>query len=236
MTKFLIMKDKIVIIILFFVPLITLAQVDSSFRAELVKKINEYRKSKSIDFFLESKATMNVANEIKCLGKYLKDTRGEYIQDSIRTILRKHRIFDYQFKIIENKRSKNNQVILNQELQNTLNDSLYKSLGIVTDSINETIVLIKKFVKWKKFRYGQITLDWKKEKVVDLTPIKDSATFITYIDEVRVVSIDNIKNINTINKYFTIKPKNSVFTIALEKDKYNVLLNKNGEVIYVFKH
>lgn len=227
------MKQKILLLLLCIVPDLTWAQNDTLLRNAYIAKVNDYRKSKALPGIKQTESANLAVMDILNHYDRIKDPLGRFKTDYIRTYLKKHCIHDYQFEIIENNAVKDKSVKLNPEIKKVLGDSLFKVIGVASDTTKNIILLIKKYVDFETFYFGQIALNWRNEYLVDTSLIKDSVQFKTSLDEIKYVKLKSLNEVNKIKEYSVIKPKNGSFTIEIERNvRYIILFNKKGEIIY----
>lgn len=133
-----------------FVPLILSAQTDSLYREEFTKQVNAFRKGKSMKPLQLTRRLNLSAETIAKKSIAFKDAKGVYIKDSILAVLRKNHIYDYQYVVLEKAKTNNQGFIadntISSELQNALNDSLHNTIGLVSNSDKELVILAKHYV------------------------------------------------------------------------------------------
>lgn len=160
------MKNLILIGLLFFAVLTTNAQTDSVYRADFVKKVNEYRKGVKLKPILLNHNLNRAAEVLSKKGNAFKNEQGTFNKDSVRKVLRMNGIHDYQFDITENNTNPKGGFLKGvnkiSELQAT-HDSLFNAIGATNFNGKELIFMSKHYIDFEsEIRYNLTATDYFK--------------------------------------------------------------------------
>lgn len=118
------MKKKVLLIILLFTPYLLNAQTDSLTIDKFTKKVNTFRNERLLKPLHLADNLNQTAEDIIKRYNNIKGSQSKFNNDSVRSILRKHHIFDYQFRIVENNNLNNsNSIITKSKLDAVLERS-----------------------------------------------------------------------------------------------------------------
>ncbi len=225
------MKQKILLFLFCFLPNLNWAQTDTLLRNVYLAKANDYRISKALRPMHHENYFDSITGIIFGKSKFIKNSQGNFIDDSIRKILRKNKIYDYQFKIIEKSKPKDKNFELDTELKNALNDSLYNTIGLSSNESQEIVILIKSYM----FNQG-ITL-YPSSELMDRgcsLPIWGLQLSST-LKEVQYACLEKLEDLNNIKTLSTLKAQDSIFKIERMKNSIRyVIFYYKHEIIYIY--
>ncbi len=237
------MKNLILIGLLFFAVLTTNAQTDSVYRADFVKKVNEYRKGVKLKPILLNHNLNRAAEVLSKKGNAFKNEQGTFNKDSVRKVLRMNGIHDYQFDITENNTNPKGGFLKGvnkiSELQAT-HDSLFNAIGATNFNGKEIIFMSKHYIDFE----SEVTMNLS---TTIFSPIENQKlTYIikgsTLLEDLNVCVFEQDDNVETDSPIYK-KPlikKGDFFEIELDRSKNSrlpfivTIVDRTGTIISQF--
>ncbi len=213
---------------------------------EILKRINEYRKTKEIS---EIKIDSSLSNSTKILYRDFS-SKEEINEDSVRKILQSQRNFDYHYVVINFKLDSPDEFNLtkyrrkNRELDYVLSDSSYNKIGysIQKNGGEYYLVLIatQNYIEFCDTFYGNINIytTYTDEYLVFCghTSLREIYYQIsrTDIDEIKIDEQFKKRIETDINNYFEIKVE--VLPNSRSRQKELIVFDKNGKTLSLIKY